>query len=268
MSSSFRRKRLKIIGLIALGILVLYLGLTSLLSPKAVSIPSGSPEVVIVTVMEPDLGSDYVAQIKENRDEYAARHGEEPPISNLERPKLIVSIGYMTFYPNTSDYNVGSAPRTWSLIPALRHAMTLYPHTTYFFSLSPHALFMNPALSLTSHIMAPQRLESLMLKDKPVVPPDSVIHTFSHIKGDKIDLILTQDGEGLCQESFILRQGEWAQFFLDIWFDPLYRSYNFQKAEGHALVSSSIMQILGPLPGISTDYACCRSTLSNGTLRY
>ncbi|MCJ1421031.1 hypothetical protein MMC32_007393 [Xylographa parallela] len=217
MSSSFRRKRLKIIGLVALGILVLYLGLTSLLSPKAVSIPSGSPEVVIVTVMEPDLGSDYVAQIKENRDEYAARHG------------------YMTFYPNTSDYNVGSAPRTWSLIPALRHAMTLYPHTTYFFSLSPHALFMNPALSLTSHIMAPQRLESLMLKDKPVVPPDSVIHTFSHIKGDKIDLILTQDGEGLCQESFILRQGEWAQFFLDIWFDPLYRSYNFQKAEGHAL---------------------------------
>ncbi|MCJ1280790.1 hypothetical protein MMC26_000107 [Xylographa opegraphella] len=83
--------------------------------------------------------------------------------------------------------------------------------------------------------MAPQRLESLMLKDKPVVPPDSVIHTFSHIKGDKIDLVLTQDGEGLCQESFILRQGEWAQFFLDIWFDPLYRSYNFQKAEGHAL---------------------------------
>ena len=97
---------------------------------------------------------------------------------------------------------------------------------------------MNPKLSLTSHIMTPQRLESLMLKDKPVVPPDSVIHTFSHIKGDKIDLVLTQDGEGLCQESFILRQGEWAQFFLDIWFDPLYRSYNFQKAEGHALVSS------------------------------
>ena len=75
-----------------------------------------------------------------------------------------------------------------------------------------------------------------MLKDKAVVPPDSVIHTFSHLKGDRIDLVLTQDGEGLCQESFIVRQGEWAKFFLDSWFDPLYRSYNFQKAEGHALV--------------------------------
>lgn len=96
---------------------------------------------------------------------------------------------------------------------------------------------MNPELSLDSHLTGPKRLESLMLKDVPVVPPDSVIKTFSHLKGDKIDLILTQDEEGLCQGSFILRRGDWARFFLDTWFDPLYRSYNFQKAEGHALVS-------------------------------
>ena len=83
LSSSFRRKRLKVIGLIALGVLVLYLGITNLSSSEAVHIPSGSPEVVIVTVMEPDLSSDYVAQIKENRDEYAARHGEGSLIPNL-----------------------------------------------------------------------------------------------------------------------------------------------------------------------------------------
>lgn len=114
--------------------------------------------------------------------------------------------------------------------------MTLYPYSTYFFSLSPHALIMNPSLSLTSHILSPNRLESLMLKDKPVVPPDSVIKTFSHLKGDKVDLVLTQDMEGLCHGSFVIRQGDWAKFFLDSWFDPLYRNYNFQKAERHALV--------------------------------
>ena len=99
---------------------------------------------------------------------------------------------------------------------------------------------MNPSLSLESHILEKRRLESIMLKDKPVVPPDSVIKTFSHLKSDKIDIVLTQDGEGLCQGSFILRRGDWARFFLDTWFDPLYRSYNFQKAEGHALVSDWI----------------------------
>ena len=114
--------------------------------------------------------------------------------------------------------------------------MTAYPHSTWFYFLSPHGLIMNPSLPLQSQILEPKRLESLMLRDKPVVPPDSVIRTFSHLKGDKIDLVITQDAEGLCQGSFVLRRGEWAKFFLDTWFDPLYRSYNFQKAEGHALV--------------------------------
>ena len=114
--------------------------------------------------------------------------------------------------------------------------MTAFPHSTFFFYLSPHSLIMNPTLPLKSHVLEPRRLESLMLRDKPVVPPDSVIRTFSHLIGEKIDLIISQDGEGLCQGSFILRRGEWAKFFLDTWFDPLYRSYNFQKAEGHALV--------------------------------
>lgn len=103
-----------------------------------------------------------------------------------------------------------------------------------------------------------------MMRDKPVVPPDSVIRTFSHLRGDKIDLIVTQDGEGLCQGSFILRRGEWAKFFLDTWFDPLYRSYNFQKAEGHALVSSS-RQIRARERSI--DDKRYRNTLSNGILQ-
>ena len=148
----------------------------------------------------------------------------------------LIAPGYKTFYPSAEDYDIGQSPKSWTIVPGMHHAMTLHPHSTYFFHLSPHSLIMNPKLSLTGHVMDPRRLESLMLKDHPVVPPDSVIHTFSHLRGDKIDLILTQDGEGLCQESFILRRGEWSKFFLDVWFDPLYRSYNFQKAEGHALV--------------------------------
>lgn len=125
------------------------------------------------------------------------------------------------------------------MVPGLRHAMTSFPHSTFFYHLSPHALIMDPQVDLKSSLLERYKLESLMLRDKSVVPPESVIKTFGHLRGDRIDIVLTQDGEGLCQGSFILRQGEWAKFFLDTWFDPLYRSYNFQKAEGHALVGSS-----------------------------
>jgi mannan polymerase II complex MNN11 subunit len=86
-----------------------------------------------------------------------------------------------------------------------------------------------------------------MRKDIPVVPPDSVIHTFSHLKPSNVYLFLTQDKDNVTPASFILRNTEtvpvasgqpkdtWSQYFLDAWFDPLYRSYAFQKAENHAL---------------------------------
>jgi mannan polymerase II complex MNN11 subunit len=113
--------------------------------------------------------------------------------------------------------------------------MTLFPQATYYFYLDPHTVIVNPALSVESHILATSRLESLMITDVPIVPPDSVIKTFSGLKGDQVDLVLTQDRDGLSEKSFILRRGEWAKYLLDSWFDPLYRTYNFQKAERHAL---------------------------------
>ena len=118
----------------------------------------------------------------------------------------------------------------------MRHAMTIHPDSTYFFHLSAHSVIMDPTISLDSHILDHKKLDSLMIKDIPVVPPDSVIKTFSHLKGSDVDLVITQDGENLCPGSFILKRGDWARFFLDVWFDPLYRSYNFAKADTHALV--------------------------------
>lgn len=198
--------------------LFFFLILPRLFGSSSERIPAGTPEVVVVTLIDEEhMSKGYIEKIQENRRYYASKHG------------------YTTFFPNVTDYNIGDSPRSWALVPALRHALTVHPHSTYFFALSPHALIMNPSINLKSHILEKKKLESLMLKDRPVVPPDSVIKTFGNLKGDRIDLILTQDGEGLCQGSFILRRGEWARFFLDTWFDPLYRSYNFQKAEGHAL---------------------------------
>lgn len=113
--------------------------------------------------------------------------------------------------------------------------MTLYPHSTYFFYVDYTAIITNPTLSLTEHITNPARIESLMIPDQPIVPPDSVIWTLHSRKASHVDLIVTQDHEGLSQNTIVVRRGEWAKFFLDSWYDPLYRSYNFQRAEGHAL---------------------------------
>lgn len=143
--------------------------------------------------------------------------------------------GYLTHFPTPSQYPLNNAPQTWSRVPALRHAMTLHPGSTFFWYLDSSALIMSPELDLHSHLLSPAKLEKNMITNAPVVPPDSVIRTFANLKGDRIDFVIAQDKEGLAPTSFIVRNGEWAKFFLDSWFDPIYRSYNFQKAECHAL---------------------------------
>lgn len=181
-------------------------------------IPAGTPEAVIVTTLDPSMSLRHRENIIENRRDYALRHN------------------YATFFPNTTDYDLmPGVPKTWSTVPALRHAMTKYPHTPWLFYLTATALIMNPTEALQTKVIEPRTLESLMQVDKSVVPPDSVIKTFSHLRGERVDFVLTQDWEGLAGGSLLIRTGEWAKFFLDAWFDPLYRSYNFQKAEGHAL---------------------------------
>ncbi|KAI2732831.1 CAZyme family GT34 [Penicillium roqueforti] len=162
-------------------------------------------------------------------------------ISSIENALVISDIDledcYTNFFAKVSDYDeaVGDAPMSWAVVPAIRHAMATHPHSAYFFHLAANALIMNPTKSLESHILGQGRLESLMLKDVPIVPPDSIIKTFVHQKEQDVDLIITQDSEDLNPGSFILKNGEFARFFLDLWFDPLYRNFNFARAEAHGL---------------------------------
>lgn len=212
---------MKVIGLAGLAFITLIYLLTrsgGQHGPYSERAPSGNPPVVLVTVFDESKHTpSYVQMIKDNRRLYAEKHG------------------YQTFFAKIGDYDLHGSPFSWTNVVAVRHAITKFPDCKYIWYLDQHSFIMNPVLAVEEHIMKPSRLESLMIKDHPVVPPDSIIKTFSHLKGQDVDFVLTQDHEGLSPGSFILRNGDWARFLLETWYDPLYRSYNFQKAETHAL---------------------------------
>lgn len=150
---------------------------------------------------------------------------------------IALGIGYEVMFVKAGDYDLNGSPSSWNKVVSLRHAMTKFPEARWFWYLDQDAYIMDPETSLENLVLKSDRLDTLMARDHPVVPPDSIIKTFPHLKGDDIDFVVTQDREGLSSSSFFIRNGDWAKFFIDTWFDPLYRSYNFQKAEGHALVS-------------------------------
>jgi len=71
-----RRSRVKALALIACAIGALFFIISSISGGKTV-IPSGAPPIVIVTVLD-QRGSnrEYVDNVKENRLEYAKKHGK------------------------------------------------------------------------------------------------------------------------------------------------------------------------------------------------
>ncbi|KAL1884328.1 hypothetical protein VTK73DRAFT_22 [Phialemonium thermophilum] len=219
--STLRRRRLKVVAIIGLAIIT-FLYLISRGSsgqgPPREHVPSGKPPAVIVTVLdESDFRRPYLETVKENRRQYAERHG------------------YAVMFPKIGEYDLKGSPFSWTKVVAMRDAMTKFPDAKFIWFLDQDYFIMNAQATIEEDVMKPTRLESLMIKDHPVVPPDSIIKTFAHLKGQDIDFVLTQDVEGLSVNSFVIRNGEWARFFLEVWFDPIYRTYNFQKAETHAL---------------------------------
>ncbi|RKF54798.1 putative alpha-1,2-galactosyltransferase C8D2.17 [Erysiphe neolycopersici] len=212
-----RRKRIQIVivSIFLLGILIYIL---KLVTGGSNGLGSGNPPVVIVTVFDYEkYNKNYIEGIKQNRINYAKKHG------------------YATFFANSTDYELNGAPNSWAQVPAIRHAISKYDQCKYAWYLSHNSVIMNPAISVDGDIMSPAVLERKMLVNQPLVPPSSVIKTFQNLKGENIEFVLTQDQTGLVLGSYIFRRGSWSKFFLDVWFDPLYRSYNFQKAHIHAL---------------------------------
>ena len=119
---------------------------------------------------------------------------------------------------------------------AIRHAIAKYPDAKWIWYIHDDAFIMDPKTKF-EHLVTDKGLDEAMIKGQPLVPPESIIRTFSHIKGKEVDLVLTQDQQGISLGSFAIRNTEWAKFLLDTWYDPVYRNYNFQKAELHAMVS-------------------------------
>ncbi|KAG5662169.1 hypothetical protein KAF25_004408 [Fusarium avenaceum] len=180
--------------------------------------PSGTPPVVIVTVFDKtQYSTTYLESIRHNREQYATRHGYEA---------MVVA---------TDDYNTGKSPRSWTKVFAMRHALSKYPDAKYVWFLDQNAYIMELDRTLEEQVLNPTKLEELMIKDWSIVPPDSIIKTFSHLKGQDANLIISQDEAGLVTNSYVLKNGDWAKFFVETWMDPLYQAYNFQKAERHAL---------------------------------
>ena len=114
---------------------------------------------------------------------------------------------------------------------------------------------MNPSIPLHTHYLSSASLLALPLRDVPVFPPETTVRTASlrNQPVSQISLILSHGGGILHTGSIIIRRGDYADFILDSWNDPLVRSYGFPDEAHQALEHliqwhSTILEGLAVMP--------------------
>lgn len=145
-------------------------------------------------------------QVYENRMSYAHRHG------------------YGFFWANFSSYGFDNVPAYWNKIPILQEAFERFPEAKWLWWLDLDAIIMTPSLDLHTHVLGEEGMRRNIVYDAEVNQPGgskSGYRTPAHIDPKDVNFLIASGGWGLNVGSFLLKRGDWADWLLEMWADPL-----------------------------------------------
>ncbi|BFZ58180.1 putative alpha-1,6-mannosyltransferase mnn11 [Savitreella phatthalungensis] len=214
-----------------LGLIVLFL-IATLLRPLQDSTPRASTrrskgKLVLFTVARLTDQVDrpaisYAKQLKEDREQYCAQHECTAVFKDVD--------GYVL-----SSKSSKMSPDSWGKVAALRAVLEEHPDAEWVWFLDSESLIMDHSINLRQTVLEDHRLDKLMQRNTPIVPPDSLIRTDKTMTPKDVSLVISHDHAGLTTHSFVLRNDDFSRYLLDLWNAPLYRSYNYDRQETAAL---------------------------------
>lgn len=138
-----------------------------------------------------------------NKRQYAKRHGYGFVIKDLTTQKRY-----------SHEYR-----ESWQKVDILKQTMREFPDAEWFWWLDVDTLIMEPDRSLESHIL--NRMDSLVDRTLNSFNPLNLEVDIPYVDySQSIDLLITQDCGGFNLGSFLIRNSEWSQLLLDMWWDP------------------------------------------------
>ena len=184
---------------------------------------SSSPDVVVVTLVDFEkYEQTQLIKIVQNRVNYAQKHNYGIYVRWTQE-----------FLPMLSVHN---AKYDWAKLYALRAAMYAFPNAKYFWYLNEEAMIMRYDIDMVKYLLNPKVLDPIMLRNQPIVPPNGVIRTFKNTDSADVDLVVTQAGQDINTDSFILKNTFLSKALVEFWNDETFKSYhNFPRLAESAL---------------------------------
>lgn len=183
------------------------------LSKKKVVMVTGSSDAV--------LGIPQVKEmVYENRKTYAEKHGFE------------------FMWANMTSYNLpNGVPISWNKIPVLKEAFERFPDAEWVWWMDTDIIIMNTTLNIYDHVLSREGLARNILLDRKMTGAGggktgySTPATYKH---DDINFVISLDSWGMNAGNFLMRRGEWSNWLLNLWMEPLYISQNWVFPENDA----------------------------------
>ncbi|KAK9239176.1 galactosyl transferase GMA12/MNN10 family-domain-containing protein [Lipomyces kononenkoae] len=159
-------------------------------------------------------------QVEANREEYCAYHG------------------YQFVFMNLTKYVTPKKHPVWAKISAIQEALETNPTAEWVWWLDTDAIIMTPEIDLASHLLNPDILRRRMACDRTITLPDgtsSGLRVPCNMDVNNIDMVVSQDHNGVNAGSIFFRRTEWSTAFLDMWADPMYVNGQFERQEQDVL---------------------------------
>ncbi|ODQ66454.1 hypothetical protein NADFUDRAFT_45914 [Nadsonia fulvescens var. elongata DSM 6958] len=149
-----------------------------------------------------------------NREEYANMHG------------------YVNYFVNISQFDLGKARPVWGKIPAILKAWEDYPDVEWVWWLDSDVIITNPYIDIYSYLLDPEALEKKITWGRPLRYRRGMMNRGKYfadaaegnmdIEKD-INFIISQDSYGLNAGSFFIKKTPWAKkILLELWKNPYF----------------------------------------------
>ncbi|ORY03487.1 galactosyl transferase GMA12/MNN10 family-domain-containing protein [Clohesyomyces aquaticus] len=132
--------------------------------------------------------------------------------------------GFTNLWLNTSRYDIGQAHRTWSKIPAVAEAFSLYPTAEWVWLLDTDIILMAPSTSIITDILAPAAIAKGLMRSTPILDGmlsehRTNISTPSTFAVHDIDILITQDHQSVNTGSVFFRRTAFTRWILEMMTD-------------------------------------------------
>jgi len=148
---------------------------------------------------------------------------------------------------------------TWLKCKAIAEAMTIFPQASWFWWLDQDAIIMTPNVSIEEELLNPKIMAKKLLPHEKYIReglPDAFSPEVYDV--DQVDLIFSQDHNGLNGGSLIFRRSLWTDLILDLWSNP-----DLAKATGFGKEQDLIRDLLVRHPSIRSHAGLVEQRLIN-----